>query len=282
MPPQHDPCAESQKWIARFSLRSMTALYVSPLAAVQLTPKEIAAITKSIQQFQLGEGSKGQRLLDRGKEYGREVHDPFFIGSLDLFIKEEQQHSRYLEAFMQSQNIPVVGRHWVDSIFRKLRGLAGLELSLSVLVTAEIIAMPYYRALRDATGSPTLKNICRRILEDETTHLKYQASMLARLSAKRHRIVDKMIAALRRFFLFGTTLVVWLGHRRVFQAAGCNFARFKEEAFFEFDELENCRGSFAFLRDDTRGQLAPSTPAWNPDDAPAAALKSSETSARYR
>jgi hypothetical protein len=257
----------------------MTALYVSPLAAVQLTSNEIAAITKSTQQFQLGEGSKGQRLLDRGKEYGREVRDPFFVGALDLFIKEEQQHSRYLEAFMQSQNIPVVGRHWVDSIFRKLRGIAGLELSLSVLVTAEIIAMPYYRALRDATGSPTLKNICRRILEDETTHLKYQASMLARLSAKRSRVLDRIAAALRRFFLFGTTIVVWFGHRPVFQAAGYNFARFKLETFFEFDELENCRKTMArepsdALRHDT--VRLPET--WRPNEA--GALKSGDTSAR--
>jgi len=279
MPTQYGSCAESQKWIARFSLRSMTALYVSPLAAVQLTSNEIAAITKSTQQFQLGEGSKGQRLLDRGKEYGREVRDPFFVGALDLFIKEEQQHSRYLEAFMQSQNIPVVGRHWVDSIFRKLRGIAGLELSLSVLVTAEIIAMPYYRALRDATGSPTLKNICRRILEDETTHLKYQASMLARLSAKRSRVLDRIAAALRRFFLFGTTIVVWFGHRPVFQAAGYNFARFKLETFFEFDELENCRKTMArepsdALRHDT--VRLPET--WRPNEA--GALKSGDTSAR--
>ena len=56
-------------------------------------------------------------------------------------------------------------------------------------MTAEIIAVPHYRALRDATGSGVLKNICRRILEDEATHLKYQGSMLARLSAKRNRIV---------------------------------------------------------------------------------------------
>jgi 1,2-phenylacetyl-CoA epoxidase catalytic subunit len=116
------------------------------------------------------------------------------------------------------------------------------------LVTAEIIAIPYYRALQDATGSPVLKNICRRILEDEATHLRYQASMLARLTAKRRRIVDRTISGLRRFFLFGTTLVVWSGHRAVFQSAGYGFRRFKEEAFFEFAELENSRRALIFLR----------------------------------
>jgi hypothetical protein len=272
---QYDSCAESQKWIARFSLRSMTALYVSPLAALQLTSKEIAAVTKSIQQFQLGEGSKGQRLLDRGEKYGREVNDPLFVGALDLFIKEEQQHSRYLEAFMQSQGIPLVGRHWVDTVFRKLRGLAGLELSLSVLVTAEIIAVPYYRALRDATGSGVLKNICRRILEDEATHLKYQASMLARLSAKRNRIVERGVSALRRFFLFGTTIVVWAEHRSVFEAAGYGFRRLKEESFDEFAALESCRLALTQPNEDRSAHSLRSPEDWRLRQA--RAIKSGET-----
>jgi hypothetical protein len=179
---------------------------------------------------------------------------------------------------MQSQGIPAVGRHWVDSVFRKLRGLAGLELSLTVLVTAEIIAMPYYRALRDATGSPTLKNICRRILEDEATHLKYQASMLARLAAKRHRVIDRAIGALRRFFLLGTTVIVWFGHRAVFQAAGYDFRRFRDEAFFEFDELENCRRALIAPRVVRAARASRLPESWRPSEA--RVLKSGETSAR--
>src|ERR1700687_801149 len=146
--------------MTRFTLRSMTALHVSRRDAPQLMPEELAAVTKSIQQFQLGEGSKGQRLLDRGKKFGSKVNDPYFVRALELFIKEEQQHSQYLADFMESQNIPLISRQWVDSVFRKLRGLAGLELSLTVLVTAELISVAYYRALREATGSLTLRIIC--------------------------------------------------------------------------------------------------------------------------
>jgi hypothetical protein len=84
----------------------MTALHVSRRDAPQLTPKELAAVTKSIQQFQLGEGSRGQRLLDRGTAYGNKVKDSCFASALELFIMEEQQHSRYLADFMESQDIP--------------------------------------------------------------------------------------------------------------------------------------------------------------------------------
>jgi hypothetical protein len=245
MTPQSDQRAESQKWFTHFSLRSMTTLYVSPMPSPQLKPREKAAVATSIQQFQLGEGSKGRRLLARGKRYARAANDPFFAAALDLFIKEEQQHSDYLAAFMQSQGIPRVARHWVDTAFRRLRGLSGLELSLTVLVTAEIIAMPYYRALRDATGSQTLKMICRRILEDEAAHLRFQASMLGRVGSHRNPAMQQATGKLHRQFLQGTIALVWLEHRGVFEAACYDFRRFRDETLFEFTEWENSRQELA-------------------------------------
>lgn len=219
----------------------MTALHVSCNAALQLTEEERRAITPSIQQFQLGESSRGQRLFERGQEFGRAVNDPFFAEALDALIREEQQHSRYLGAFMESQSIPRVQKHWVDSVFRKLRGLAGLELALTVLVTAEMIAVPYYRALRGATGSAILKMICNRILDDEANHLKFQASMLARVARARPILLQRAFSQLHRMFLLGTILVVWNEHRAVFKAAGYSFQRFKSETLLEFLEFRAAR-----------------------------------------
>jgi hypothetical protein len=235
------PCGESRKWFTHFSLRSMTALHVSSNPAVQLTNEERRAITPSIQQFQLGENSSGQHLLERGQKYGRAANDPLFAGALDIFIREERQHSRYLAAFMQSQSIPVVQKHWVDTVFRRLRVLAGLELSLTVLVTAEFIAVPYYRALRAATNSLTLKVICTRILDDEASHLKFQASMLARVAGRRLEIVQRLLHQLHSLFLLGTILVVWYEHRLLFNAAGYTFRRFVDETMTEFSGWSTAR-----------------------------------------
>jgi hypothetical protein len=235
--------AESRKWVTHFSLRSMTALHVSPNAAIQLTEKERRTITPSIQQFQLGEGSRGQRLLVRGQKFGRGVSDPLFVSALDSFIKEEQQHSRYLSAFMESQSIPLAEKHWVDTVFRRLRGLAGLELSLTVLVTAELIAVPYYRALRGATGSSILKMICTRILEDESNHLKFQASLLARVAPARPAALRRALSELHRLFLLGTILVVWIEHRVVFEGSGYSFRRFKNETLLEFSDWKTGRSA---------------------------------------
>jgi hypothetical protein len=208
-----------------------------------LSPAERDAITHSIQQFQLGEGAEGRRLQERGRAYSRWVADPHFSEALALFVQEEQRHSAHLLQFMRQQGIPEIASHWVDSVFRRLRVLAGLELSLRILVTAEIIAVPYYRALGLATRAPLLRAISARILEDEYAHLKYQSSMLSRLAANRASMYSRIIWRLHRIFLVTTSFVVWKEHGRVFRAAGYSFKEFVLEALVEFAELESpaCR-----------------------------------------
>ena len=246
---------ESRKWLTHFSLRSMTAMHISSNPAAQLTDVERRTIAFSIQQFQLGENSSGSHLLQRGQQYGRAANDPLFAGALELFIKEEQQHSRYLAAFMESQCIPIVRKHWVDTVFRRLRVLAGLELSLTVLVTAEFIAVPYYRALRAATNSPILKMICTRILDDEANHLRFQASMLSRVPGRRAEIAQSLFSILHRGFLQGTILLVWFEHRALFESAGYTFTRFKDETMREFLGWSDARRSMMKHAAILRGQI---------------------------
>lgn len=202
-----------------------------------LTPGEKAAIAASVQQFQLGEGANGRRLLARAEEYAALTGDAHFHLALKLFVKEEQRHSAYLARFMAKQHIPLVGRHWVDSAFRGFRHMAGLELSLRVLCTAEIIAIPYYRALGAATQSPLLRAIAERILCDEAKHLRFQSWMMSRLNAERSVALQRLYAATHAEFLLGTCCIVWREHGPVFRAAGYTFRRLVAEAFAEFAEL---------------------------------------------
>ena len=46
----------------------------------------------------------------------------------------------------------------------------GCELSITVLITAEIIALVYYGALQRCTASGVLEAICARILDEEAAH----------------------------------------------------------------------------------------------------------------
>jgi hypothetical protein len=214
-----------------------------------------AAERHSIQQFQLGESAEGGRLLDRGRAHSRAANDPHFAAALQLFIKEEQRHSAHLLRFMHAQGIPEISHHWVDSVFRRLRVLAGLELSLRVLVTAEVIAVPYYRALGHSTASPLLRAISNRILQDEVAHLLFQSSMFARLAARRAVLHERLIWRIHRLFLLATCFIVWSEHGKVFRASGYSFEEFVLEALVEFKGLA---GSHS--RESTDRLVASSTP----------------------
>ena len=62
------------------------------------------------------------------------------------------EFSAHAMAFSPSRH-----RNWTDSIFRRIRKLAGYEAAVTILVTAEMIGFVYYRALARATDSPSLK-----------------------------------------------------------------------------------------------------------------------------
>jgi hypothetical protein len=229
--------AISQRWCSYFHANALDPSALPWDDPHVLTPAERRAISDSIAQFQLGEGAQGRRLQQRGREFAEEVGDPHFSQALALFVKEEQRHSGILARFMDAQSLPRLSKHWVDSIFRRLRVLAGLELSLRVLVTAEIIAVPYYRALGSATDSGLLAAISDRILQDEAGHLKFQSSMLSRLAPGRSRAITALIWRLHRLFLVGTCALVWRDHGPVFRAAGYRFHEFVLESLYEFMQL---------------------------------------------
>ncbi|MEM7392807.1 MAG: hypothetical protein AAF492_10705, partial [Verrucomicrobiota bacterium] len=125
---------------------------------------------------------------------------------------------------------------WTDLIFRKMRKLAGLDVCISVLVPAEIIALVYYKALRDATHSLTLKQICRQILKDEVQHILFQTNALRNLRRGKSALTKAILPWCHRAFMWVTILVVWLQHGRTLRAGGYNFSRFFGEALCEMED----------------------------------------------
>jgi rubrerythrin len=187
-----------------------------------LTVEEKSTITKSIQQFQEGENSEGKHLF----QYAKTINDPEYLSATGLFIKEEQNHARVLARFMEKYEIKKANGHWVDRVFRWLRKQMGLENSIIVLVTAEIIAKVYYDALRNATNSGLLKKICNQVLKDEEEHITFQCYTLNRLYEKRNFFSRFISRSWHLFLMTGTILVVWWHHKKVLRKGAYYFSRF--------------------------------------------------------
>ena len=205
-------------------------------AEEQLTPREKEIITTSIQQFQKGENSDGKHFFALAKTFPDQV----YFECVKLFIAEEQTHALVLGKFMDKHGIRKIKRHWVDGCFRWLRKFAGLENSLTVLVTAEIIAKVYYKALRNCTQSALLGKICVQILKDEDQHIIFQCYALSYFYAGKSFIGKFFRRGLHFVLMIGTILIVWFYHRTVFTNGGYSFSKFIIETisiFFEAEEI---------------------------------------------
>ena len=194
-----------------------------------------AAVARSIQEFQRGESSEGKHLYHYAERYATETGDHDYLYALRLFIAEEHRHARDLARFLQLNGLPLVRRAWADTVFRRLRNvLRSLEISIAVLVTAEIFAQVYYAALQRATGSTVLQRLCERILLDEERHVQFQTWQLSRMRGRRLGAARLLALVLQRVLFMGTCLVVWSGHRPALRAGGHTFASFWSAAWSQF------------------------------------------------
>jgi hypothetical protein len=151
------------------------------------------AVVRSVQRFQVGESGDGANLVAKAGDgdYGTAVK---------LFVAEEQNHARLLAHLLAAAGADTIGGHWSDAVFVRLRRALGLRLELLVLLVAEVIALRYYRALRDGTADPLTTDVAGRILADEQRHVPFHLRRLGRLPA------------LWWVLLAGTAVVVALDH----------------------------------------------------------------------
>ncbi|HVT81622.1 MAG TPA: diacylglycerol kinase [Phycisphaerae bacterium] len=226
MPPK--PVITSEEWLEIFQRNAGTRDFGPEQGTI--TAEQLAAIRASIQEFQLGETGEGMHLMRQAKKFAAAHNDPLYPAALRLFVAEEIRHARELKAFMDSVGMPIIKNTWVDGVFRHVRHLAGLELSIAVLVTAEIIATVYYAALSRATGSTRLRRLCEQILRDEADHVRFQCQRLAILRHPMSRLSRAWRTALYAPFFRLTLLIVWKRHGRALRAGGYSFPRFWQES----------------------------------------------------
>jgi hypothetical protein len=225
---------DSALWVARFRRSLDNPPDIPWGTAEELTGIERARIRSSIQEFQLGERSEGRHLKRAAREYAIRSGDPSYAHAVDLFIREEQHHAALLGRYMDLAAISRADHTWMDSAFRGLRRLAGLETSICVLLTAEVIAKIYYRALHAATASPALRAICRRILEDEAAHVEFQSERIAILRRDRPRWLVRAAVGMQRLLFCGTVTAVWFRHKAVLRADGHGFRTYWRDCHREF------------------------------------------------
>jgi hypothetical protein len=201
-----------------------------------LTEEEKDCVGKSIAAFQLGEHSEGKGLMKAADSFARRHENDYLSSITRLFIAEEQNHALLLRKFMELNGIPLLKHNWTDSIFRRLRKNVGFELSITVLIAAEIISLVYYDALQSGTKSGLLKSICSKILSDERIHVKYESEILNSMRQTKSTFLRAITAFLHRFLFIGTIFVVYVSHRKVLNRGKYDFSNFVAACWLEFSD----------------------------------------------
>jgi len=207
-------------WLNHFEYHAERPRCIPPGLADVLRPEERRLIASSIATFQLGEQSEGGTLLRAAARCARDRELPALVRIVELFIREEQRHASLLRSFMEDHGIPPASSHWSDRVFLRLRRLAGLELYMCVLITAELIGSVYYRILASATGCQRLGVLCRTLVADELVHVAFESELLNALRAGRPAWLRMLMRSTHRAFFAGTASVVWFTHRALLRHSG--------------------------------------------------------------
>ncbi|HEV2444133.1 MAG TPA: hypothetical protein VGT07_16535 [Steroidobacteraceae bacterium] len=204
-----------------------------------LRPEERRLIGRSIATFQLGEQSDGTGLLRAAYRFAAAHGDELLPRITELFIREQQRHARLLRGFMDEHGIRGKCRHWTDIVFRRVRRLAGFELYLHVLITAELIGNVFYRALESVTGCQRLRVLCRTLIADELAHIGYESELILELRARKPAALRASIRVTHRAFFCAAAFAVWISHHAVLRRAGHTAGGF----------LRTCLEQYAFHLD---------------------------------
>jgi hypothetical protein len=204
------------QWLTSFQENARQRLAIPWERGIDVEPGLREPLIRSLQRFQVGEQGDGLHL----SKTAAKTHLAEYRATIDLFIKEEQEHSRLLARLIEGMGGSLLTHHWSDTCFVFLRRLLGLRMELLVLLVAEVIAQVYYKALHDGTADVVLRHAFAQILHDEHGHVAFHCAYLRSAFASLSPPVRWLIFQNWGLLFRLVCLLVISDHRTVFRAIG--------------------------------------------------------------
>ncbi len=224
---------ETQKdWLSYFERNRARRMLIPWECGIAVEPHLRDPLIRSLQRFQVGEQGDG-RYLRRG---AAATGDPAYAAAMALFVEEEQEHARLLTRLIEGLGGQLLRWHWSDVCFVILRRLAGLRLELMVLLSAELIAKAYYRALYNGTRDAVLRMAFAQILCDEVGHVAFHCDTLNRAFAPLAPPARRLARGIWRLMFGIICLVVTIDHRPVLRAVRVPASTFWRDCGRIFDD----------------------------------------------
>src|SRR5215467_5739304 len=173
----------------------------------RLSPDQRADVNRRVSQWRLStlvHGEHGAMLVC--SQMVENVHGQDAKLFQATQVVDEARHNevlqRYLALRLDGQTYPLAGN--VKEIFDTLLGTAAWHLkTIGLQLVAETFAVSLFRMLAESSKDPVLRQICKRIVQDEARHMGFSMvslpSLVAEASAAEHReMEDFAVWALNR------------------------------------------------------------------------------------
>jgi hypothetical protein len=224
----------STEWLAYFRQNRLDRHQIAWHEGVHLRPDLQRPLTRSLACFQRGESSDGTRLRTAARRLAERTGDHAYREAIELFIAEEQEHSRLLANVLCQLNAPLLRGHWSDRLFRLCRHWVGFYGEISVLLMAEIVALKYYGAIRAGANDRTIEAVCDQILYDEKFHVRFHCEYLHREIAGKSTALRPLCWLVLTGLFAGASAVVAIDHRQAFAALGGSYREFLRDSWRNF------------------------------------------------
>jgi hypothetical protein len=219
-------------WYNYFVRNAATPNQILWELGINVEPHLRADLIRSLQRFQVGEQGDGKHLIIGAQKTG----DKEYADTIRLFIGEEQGHARLLALLITGMGGSLLKWHWSDACFVLIRRMLGLRVELLVLLSAEMIAKRYYRALYEGTTDPVLRAAFAKILNDEFGHVAFHCDYLRAAFGSLAPLTRFSICWLWYVFFAIVCLVVAHDHRGVLKAIGLPTRDFRHDCALIFEE----------------------------------------------
>ena len=223
------------EWVAYFVRNSSreAALRLDHPAKIMLPPAKRAAMVRTLRRFHLGESGEGTYL----KRFAASCGDASYERAIELFVAEEQAHSRWFGLLLRHLEAKPLQHHWSDAIFTSVRRAGGLHFELVTFLTAEIIAQRFFGLLSKHCGDATCSRVFAQIVRDESAHIAFHIDTLRRAFEGQNALQRAYWRVTWRAMLWSAIGIVCFDQNPIFRELGLSRHDFAARCFEIFDVL---------------------------------------------
>lgn len=199
------------RWIDHFERNRLDRPEPDWDAAMTIPRRKLKPLLKTLAQFQLGDGGGPCSLIafNAARHLNRY---PSLDRVIDLWFREEAEHSRLLGCALKRFGGEPIESHWSFLAFCLVRKVGGLRFELQALLLTELVSTAYYRVLQRHVDDPALQRMCALILRDEAGHVDFHRDRLAHANESPASFVGTLWQLQFWWCGLAAAAVLWVNH----------------------------------------------------------------------